>query len=110
MWIEMQKWVRKGGRLPNVPELVGELITPTYTFSNGQFVIEEKDQIKERLGRSPDLADALALTFAIPDMPGQAAELMGMPAPRAGHATTLDDVEGFGRPAHRRDRDFDPWG
>ena len=29
----------------------------------------EKEQIKKRLGFSPDFADGLALTFALPDMP-----------------------------------------
>lgn len=70
MWLELSKWVKAGGRLPNVPELMAEFITPTYTFSGGKFMLEPKDQIKDRLGRSPDLADALALTFALPDMPG----------------------------------------
>lgn len=69
MWIEMAEWVKRGGALPVVPELVGELTTPTYTFVQGKFMLEDKDQIKARLGRSPDLADALALTFAIPDQP-----------------------------------------
>lgn len=68
MWLEMADWVKKGGALPNVPELVAELTTPEYTFTNGKFLLQEKDQIKEVLGRSPDLADALALTFAIPDI------------------------------------------
>jgi hypothetical protein len=68
----------KGGMaLPNIPELVAELTVPTYTFLGGQFVLEEKDQIKARLGRSPDLADALAETFAIPDMPGGMAGVGG---------------------------------
>jgi hypothetical protein len=71
MWISMAEWVKGGGALPNIPELVGELIEPTYTFVGGQFQLEEKDQIKMRLGRSPDLADALALTFALPDMPSE---------------------------------------
>lgn len=68
MWIEMANWVKRGGRLPKLPSLVGELTVPTYTFHNGAQIIEEKDQIKKRLGRSPDVADALALTFAMPDM------------------------------------------
>ena len=34
--------------------------------SRGRLQLEEKDEIKKRLGRSPDLADALALTFAEP--------------------------------------------
>jgi len=69
MWMTMADWVRESGGLPNVPELVGELTAPTYFFHNGKFQIEAKDQIKKRLGKSPDLADALALTFAIPDAP-----------------------------------------
>lgn len=69
MWLRMAEWVKRGGRLPQVPELVAELTAPTYSFAQGQFVLEEKDQIKKRLGRSPDLADALAETFAIDDLP-----------------------------------------
>lgn len=72
MWLELAKWVKAGGALPKIPELVGELVTPTYTFHGGKFRLEEKDQIKARLGRSPDLADAIALTFAIPDQPSAA--------------------------------------
>lgn len=71
MWMKMAEWVKNGGALPNIPEMVAELTTPTYTFNGGKFQLEEKDQIKMRLGRSPDLADALALTFAIVDMPGR---------------------------------------
>ena len=84
MWLSMAEWVRRGGALPNVPELVAELTEPTYTFVNGKFLLEEKDQLKRRLGRSPDLADALACTFAMPDAPGQ---LVG----HVGHAA--DDFE-----------------
>jgi phage terminase large subunit len=67
MWFTMAEWVKAGGWLPNVPELIAELATPTYTFLGGKFQIEAKDQIKARLGRSPDLADALALTFGVPE-------------------------------------------
>lgn len=70
MWIAMAEAIKKVVALPaHLPELVGELTTPTYTFHNGTFLLEDKDQIKARLGRSPDLADALALTYALPDMP-----------------------------------------
>ena len=71
MWFGMAKWVQNGGALPPVAELVGELTTPTYTFRKGKFVLEEKDQIKARLGRSPNYADALATTFALPEMPAR---------------------------------------
>jgi hypothetical protein len=54
MWFEMAQWVKRGGALPNLPELMRELVAPTYTFQNGKFQIEPKDQIKKRLGYSPD--------------------------------------------------------
>lgn len=68
MWDTMCRWIINGGCLPNIPELVNELCAPTYTYVNGQMLLEPKAQIKDRLGSSPDLADALALTFSIPDM------------------------------------------
>ncbi len=69
MWMEMAEWVKGGGCLPRISEMISELTMPTYFFSGGKFQIESKDQIKKRLSRSPDLADALALTFALPDSP-----------------------------------------
>jgi hypothetical protein len=69
MWLEMAEWIKRGGAIPGIPELTRELTAPTYTFLGGKFVLEPKDKIKERIGVSPDLADALALTFAHPDMP-----------------------------------------
>jgi phage terminase large subunit len=71
MWMSMAEWVKNGGSLPKIPEMVRELTTPTYTFVNGLFQLEPKDLIKKRMGFSPDLADALALTFAMPEMPAQ---------------------------------------
>lgn len=70
MWFRMADWVKRGGMLPKYPPYVRQLTTPTYTFQNGKFRLEEKDMIKKRLGFSPDDADALALTFAITEMPG----------------------------------------
>lgn len=66
MWFDMAEWVKRGGALPNVPGLIEELTAPTYSFRGDKFLMEPKEQIKKRLGRSPDLADALALTFAYP--------------------------------------------
>lgn len=71
MWFEMADWIKRGGSLMKDGTLVRELTAPTYTFQGGKFRLEEKDQIKTRLGFSPDVADALALTFALPEMPGQ---------------------------------------
>lgn len=69
MWLTMAEWIRRGGAIPHMPEMIGELTAPTYTFLNGKFLLEDKDQVKQRIGRSPDLGDGLALTFAVPDQP-----------------------------------------
>ena len=79
MWFLMAEWIKRGGSLPNDSELVRELTAPTYTFSNGKFQVEPKDMIKKRLGFSPDKGDALALTFALPEMP-QSVSLPGIPS------------------------------
>jgi phage terminase large subunit len=63
------EWIKRGGALPKIPGLTRELTAPTYTFQNGKLRVEEKEQIKKRLGFSPDIADAYALTFSLPDMP-----------------------------------------
>lgn len=69
MWFQMVNWIKRGGALPPDPVLAKELSTPTYTFQNGKFQLESKEQIKKRLGFSPNRADALGLTFALPEMP-----------------------------------------
>lgn len=67
MWWSAAEWLTSGGCLPDVPELVGELTAPTYRFdSSGRLCLEPKDELKKRGLPSPDLADALALTFAAP--------------------------------------------
>lgn len=42
-------------------ELFAELIAPTYTTREGKIVIEPKDEIIKRLGRSPNKADAFVM-------------------------------------------------
>jgi len=69
MWWLMKQWIEEGGAIPNDTALKQELATPIYWYDNvGRRVLESKDQIKKRLqgAGSPDLADALALTFALP--------------------------------------------
>ena len=69
MWWLMKEWIEMGGAIPNDIALKQELATPIYWYDNvGRRVLESKDQIKKRLqgAGSPDLADALALTFALP--------------------------------------------
>jgi hypothetical protein len=61
------EWIKKGGgALPKNDMLRAELCAHKYWYNKGRIVIEEKDTIKARLGRSPDRSDALALTFSGP--------------------------------------------
>jgi phage terminase large subunit len=55
-------FLKDGGELPPDKRLDVELLSPTYTFdARRRFVVEPKDKIKQRLKRSPDRADAVAL-------------------------------------------------
>lgn len=66
MLFEMCKWIKEGGALPLDRELKEELCALTYVFQGDKFRVVEKEIIKDQIGRSPDKADALALTFAYP--------------------------------------------
>lgn len=72
MYFRMAEWfTESGGRIPNNPDLKTELssITYGYTKADSKRKIDSKDDIKKTLGRSPDIADALALTFAMTVIP-----------------------------------------
>lgn len=92
MWFDMAAWVKRGGCLPDMAELGRELSAPTYTFQRGKFLLEPKEQIKKRLGFSPDIADALAQTFALPDMPAASAVGVGH---FEDHSKLLSDYDPF---------------
>lgn len=96
MYDSFAKWIKRGGKIPNDPELISEMSALTYTIDNGQLLIIEKDQLKKTLGRSPDKADALAETFCMED---QLAELPGG-AQSTNRARTHDDPQG--RDTHRQ--------
>jgi hypothetical protein len=67
MWDKVKEWIEAGGAIPSTPDLKSDLAAPTYSFdARGKFVLEPKEKLKARGLRSPDLADALALTFAAP--------------------------------------------
>src|SRR3990167_5951815 len=74
MWDVMRDWFADpaGVQVPDLDSLHGDICAPVWGSgqtrhkSNNELVIEPKDKIRERLGSSPDLGDALALTFAVP--------------------------------------------
>lgn len=69
MWDELRQWLEneQGAQLPPDEILAAELCAVNKKYdSRGRLQLEEKAEIKRRIGRSPDMADALALTFAEP--------------------------------------------
>lgn len=71
MWASMRAWLKSGG-IPDDPELVAELTARQYGFNvQNAIQLERKEDMKKRGLSSPDVADALALTFAYPvaDLP-----------------------------------------
>lgn len=50
--------------LPNDPELLSDLCSANYKNTVSGVLIEDKDEIKKRIGRSPDYGDAALLTLA----------------------------------------------
>ena len=67
MWDDMKEWLEdEPVSLPKDNVLKAELTALRYSFRNGVRLLESKDDAKKRGIKSPDTADALALTFARP--------------------------------------------
>jgi hypothetical protein len=66
MAFECVEWIKRGGAIPDVPELIAALTRTTYTHQGDRLLLEPKDAVKSKLGYSPDHFDALMLTFAAP--------------------------------------------
>lgn len=66
LWLAAKDWLAtRAVKLPKDDLLRMELVAPRYNFtSSGKLVVESKDSMRKRGQRSPDLADALCLTFA----------------------------------------------
>jgi phage terminase large subunit len=84
-WFKMREWFEsRAVRLPPMPpkgtpeyataeRFITELTMVRYKFTErGKLLVESKDELRERKVGSPDMADALALTFL-----GRAAHLSG---------------------------------
>jgi hypothetical protein len=67
MWDGICQWLKAGGALPPYAPLIADLVVPTFEYdAAGRMKLEAKKDMKKRMNRSPDIADALALTFANP--------------------------------------------
>ncbi|MCC4260791.1 MAG: terminase [Pseudomonadota bacterium] len=75
IWWQMREALRAGLAIDDSAELEEELTSPLYSHNQrDQVALEKKDDIKKRIGVSPDDADALALTFTFPVQRNQQAQ------------------------------------
>ena len=70
MWGVMRSWLETGGAIPDDNDLKAQLESREYGFGmkdgRDAIMLEKKSDMKKRGLASPDIADALALTFAYP--------------------------------------------
>lgn len=74
MWGEMKDWFDdvRGVDVDDADSLQADITAPGYSYdSTSRVKLEKKEDIKKRIGRSPDEGDAAALTFSRPVAPGQ---------------------------------------
>jgi hypothetical protein len=81
MYGKMRDWLMDNGAIPDDDILQTQLVTREYYYDNeNRVMLESKDTMREREGTSggghasPDRADALALTFAMPVGPREVAK------------------------------------
>ena len=70
MWVAIREWLEAGAQIPDEDEIQLDLCSVTYKHdSTGEKLqLESKADMKKRGIKSPDIADALALTFARPSL------------------------------------------
>ena len=60
MYWQLREDLRHGRvAIPKIDTLHAELTTPTYEIKGGKVIVESKDAIKKRIGKSPDASDAV---------------------------------------------------
>lgn len=67
MFVALRDWLREGGCIDPSDDLVDQLVSIEYHYTNKQEIILMSKEDMRSIGRdSPDWGDALALTFAFP--------------------------------------------
>jgi hypothetical protein len=100
IWGSLREWLEHGS-IPNVltgenSTLVDELTGPTYTMTKKEEIqLESKKEMRSRGVPSPNVADALACTFAFPSFEYQALSPSGIAEREP--ATVAPDYDPFAR-------------
>ena len=67
VWRDLKEWLEHAS-IPNDNDLKAELSSLRYSYRAGELLIESKEDAKKRGIKSPDRADSLTMTFAVPPM------------------------------------------
>lgn len=95
MWGNLREALEAGVRLPDSEDLRVDLTGVEYGYTmDNKIQLEKKDDLKKRGLESPDLADALALTYALPV------------GPRRVHMRPGGD---YGKYSNHSNDDYDPF-
>lgn len=64
MYMKLKLWLKENGKIPNNKSLLMQLsATEAQYTEKGELKLASKEDIKKKYGKSPDEADAVALTF-----------------------------------------------
>jgi len=115
MYFKVAQWLKSGGCIPDDTTLRHELVAPSFAMRavgrQTRMKLESKDEMKKRGVVSPDMADALALTFAAPVFGGPPVgrdlEHFGRQE-EAGFSQVMGP--GFGRFRGGTEENWDPFG
>jgi hypothetical protein len=83
MWLNMKKWLEgaEGVTIPDKDEVQADMSGPSYKYdSNTRLLLEKKEDMRRRGVPSPDIGDAIALTFARPVKPPSPPFVMPRPS------------------------------
>lgn len=105
IWGRMRDWLKEGGAIPDNDDLASDISGPKEKFRpNNDWLLESKVDMKSRGVRSPDIADALALTFAVReffDNWGKPKQSRGFEAGiPVENYSSLDDFDDMGGSSH----------
>ena len=96
MWAKMRDWLRDVGEIPDDDELAIDLQSPNYEYDNqNRIKLEKKEDMKKRGLLSPDVADALALTFAEPVRTDNASAVPRVSWMKGGSQAEYNPLSGF---------------
>lgn len=80
MWRGLRDWLKDTPcSIGRDGELKAEATAMRYSYRDGLLLMEDKKGYKKRVGKSPDRADSLALTFAVDAMPKRTQEAVSIP-------------------------------